>query len=74
MAVKVNENDYTCDTCKHKKSCPQAWSFDQQDLEDIDQATCGDYEEEVEQTEDEKRENAGCDECHRIMVEGREIL
>ena len=28
---------------------------------------------EVEPTEDEKRANAGCDEAHRIMVEGREI-
>ena len=30
-------------------------------------------DDEDEQTEDEKRANAGCDEAHRIMVEGREI-
>ena len=73
MSVKEKENDYICDTCKHKKDCPQAWSFDKQDLDDIDQDTCGEYEEEVELTDDDKADIRGDIECHRRMVEGDEI-
>ena len=76
MSVKVKENDYICDTCKHKKSCPQAWSFDQKDLDDIDQTACGDYEEEVELTDEDKAGIVGDIECHRRMTEGwwKEII
>ena len=45
MSVK---DDYICGTCKHQKSCPQAWSFDKQDLDNIDQTTCGEYDNEVD--------------------------
>ena len=31
-------------------------------------------EDDVELTDEEKRMNAGCDEAHRIIVEGREII
>ena len=72
MPVKEKEN-YICDTCKHKKSCPQAWSFDKQDLDNIDQITCGEYEAEVELTDDEKSDIAGDIEMHRKFVEGDEI-
>ena len=69
--MKVKENVYTCGTCKYYESdlhyC-RIWS------EANEQNTCDGWtdDNEVEQTEDEKRANAGCDEAHRIMVEGRE--
>ena len=47
----TDENDYICDTCKHNYICPQAWSFDKQDLNNIDQITCGEYDSEVELTD-----------------------
>ena len=59
-------SDYICGTCKHQKSCPQAWSFDKQDLDNIDQTTCGDYEEEVELTEKEKADIIGDRKVHEI--------
>ena len=60
----VEENDYTCGTCKYFGLC---------DLEEDD--VCSEWTDpaEPEPTDDEKRANAGCDEAHRIMVEGREI-
>jgi len=74
MSVNAKENDYTCKTCKYwdDDGCfcmhngMNAWSED----------TCDNWTDpdEVEPTEDEKRANAGCDEAHRIMVEGRERL
>ena len=62
----TKENDYVCGTCKHGAYCA--------DSEPI--GTCDGWTDpdEVEPTEDEKRANAGCDEAHRIMVEGRRIL
>lgn len=73
----TKENNYTCGTCKHQESCPQAWSFDEQDLHNIDQTTCGEWTDPDEPdplTEDEKREILGDRKAHEIMEEGREIL
>ena len=63
--MKVKENDYTCGTCKY-------WEYWCRTAEDD---TCDDWTDpdEAEPTDDERRANAGCDECHRIRVEGREI-
>ena len=79
--MKLKENVYTCGTCKHycycyddaDNHCGITGEFcDEQDTCHLspDGWTNPD---EVEQTEDEQRANAGCDEAHRIMVEGREI-
>ena len=72
--MKVKENDYICGTCKHKytKDC---FVYQHNEYWLNDYATCIAWTDpdEVEQTDDEKRANAGCDEAHRIMVEGREI-
>ena len=71
MSVK---DDYICGTCKHQKSCPQAWSFDKQDLDNIDQTTCGEWTDpnEVELTDEEKRGIVGDKKAHEIMEkEGR---
>ena len=74
--MNTNKNDYICGTCKYKytKDCflfHGHWFTGSHDY-----ATCDGWTdpEVVEPTEDEKRANAGCDEAHRIMVEGREIL
>ena len=73
--MKVKENVYTCGTCKYDytKDC-EVYKNKGYWLNDY--ATCDGWTdpEVVEPTEDEKRANAGCDEAHRIMVEGREIL
>ena len=64
--MKVKENDYTCKTCIYR----EYWCLTD------DNGTCDEWEgpdSEPELTDDEKRANAGCDEAHRIMVEGREI-
>jgi len=47
--------------------------WDMMNYEEKYEVYCAD-DNEVEPTEDEQRANAGCDEAHRIMVEGRERL
>jgi len=70
------ESDYTCGTCWYYNG--ETWCCDLHlecgEVHEDD--TCDDWTDpdEVEPTEDEKRANAGCDEAHRIMVEGRRIL
>ena len=56
---------YVCGTCKHGGYCDEY----------EDGNTCDDWTDpdEPDLTDDEKRANAGCDEAHRIMVEGRRI-
>ena len=73
--MKVNENDYTCRNCKYW-DCDECYCQARGEFELYGDDTCDDWTDpdEVEPTEDEKRANAGCDEAHRIMVEGREIL
>ena len=73
IEVKVKENDYTCGTCKHYDSdecyCQARGEFEVYSLDG-----CEEWEEDKDElTDDEKCTNAGCDEAHRIMVEGREI-
>ena len=64
--MNANKNNYTCKTCIYQKY----WCLTD------DNGTCDEWEgpDEPEPTEDEQRANAGCDEAHRIMVEGRERL
>ena len=76
--MKVNENDYTCGTCKYIGYCEYlteeyTCKISGEEVSELD--TCDDWTdpEEVELTDDEKQENAGDDEAHRTMVEGREI-
>ena len=69
----MSELKEICGKCKWQKICPQAWSFDRQDLDDIDQLNCGSWEEEVELTDEEKAGIEGDRRAHEIMVEGREI-
>jgi len=71
MSVKVNENDYTCGTCKYCGCCDEQDALDFYDLNTCDDWTDPD---EVELTDDEKAGIAGDKEAHRIMVEGREII
>ena len=65
--MKVKENVYTCKTCIYR----EFWCLTD------DNGTCNEWEgpdpDEPDLPEDEQRANAGCDEAHRIMVEGREI-
>ena len=63
--MNANKNNYTCKTCIYR----EYWCLTD------DNGTCDEWSDgsEPEPTEDEKRANAGCDEAHRIMVEGREI-
>ena len=77
MNAKLKENDYICGTCKHYCYC-----YDDDDNycritgEFHDEYnTCDGWTDpdEPDLTEEEQRANAGCDEAHRIMVEGREI-
>ena len=69
--MKVKENVYTCGTCKYYDYCRMSMKIRPSKYD-----TCDGWTDpvEVEPTEDEKRANAGCDEAHRIMVEGREII
>ena len=73
--MKLKENVYTCGTCRYYDSdlcyCEATGNHEMYEDDTCDGWTDPD---EVEQTEDEKRANAGCDEAHRIMVEGREII
>ena len=64
-------SDYICGTCKYYDYCRMSMKIRPSKYD-----TCDDWTDpaEVEPTEDEKRANAGCDEAHRIMVEGRERL
>ena len=75
--MKVKENDYFCLYCGAKldyEPLPDGTGgFCSIECEDSYFETGGVIEDEVEPTEDEKRANAGCDECHRIMVEGRDM-
>ena len=73
--MKVKENNYTCGTCKHYDS-DECYCMARGEFELYEQDTCDDWTDpnEVEPTEDEKRANTGCDEAHRIMVEGDEIV
>ena len=73
----TKENDYICGTCKYyvSEDCPMFKKMGEYEVYDSDiSRDCWTDPVEVEQTEDEKRANAGCDEAHRIMVEGREII
>ena len=79
--MKVTDDDYICGTCKWFAArvigdVERYYCGESKEEEPCDpRATCDDWTdpEVVEPTEDEKRANAGCDEAHRIMVEGREI-
>ena len=70
----TKENDYICGTCKYYDSdlcyCEATGNHEMYEDDTCDGWTDPD---EPEPTEDEQRANAGCDEAHRIMVEGREI-
>ena len=73
--MNANENNHICKTCKYwglrydnDYHCSVTCKItDEQD-------TCDNWTDPVvvEPTEEEKRANAGCDEAHRRMVEGRE--
>jgi len=67
--------DYICGTCKYY-DCDECYCMVTGEFEMYEQDTCDNWTdpEEVELTDDEKQENAGDIEAHRIMVEGREIL
>ena len=73
--MKVKENVYFCLYCGAKLDFIPIndGGFCSIECEDSYYETDGEFIEEDEPTEDEKRANAGCDEAHRIMVEGREI-
>ena len=73
--MEVKEK-YTCETCKYYVSddCPMFKKMGEYEVYDSGiRRDCWTDDNEPEPTEEEKRENAGCDEAHRIMVEGREI-
>ena len=74
MNVKVKENDYTCGTCKHyNHKEDNCWLARDMFFTAVEHCCIYWEEEEVELTEDEKREIAGDIEAHRRMVEGDEI-
>jgi len=71
----TKENDYVCGTCKYW-DCDECYCQATGNHEMYEEDTCDGWTDpdEPELTEEEKRANAGCDEAHRIMVEGRERL
>jgi len=82
MNAKLKENDYICGTCKYYVYGYDGnyWDGDENychitgEFHDEDDTCDGWTDPDDEPTEDEQRANAGCDEAHRIMVEGRERL
>ena len=75
MNAKLKENDYICGTCRWFDSGIHDCEIHLEYGFRLEEDTCDDWTDpaEPEPTDEEKRANAGCDEAHRIMVEGREI-
>ena len=71
--MSVKESNYTCRTCKYwDRDEDYCMATGNHEMYEQDTCDCWTDPDEPELTEDEKRMNKGCDEAHRIMVEGRE--
>ena len=69
MTIEVEENDYTCGTCKHYDNVNNEICFLGKDWEKYkSENTCGGWEEDKDElTDDEKREIVGDRKAHEIM-------